>query len=363
MSKLEFKINKNDIKRHNECLICENKKLIKISRNFYKNKFVFFETSVCNKCLYIFRTQRPNLNWFLRNFKKRFNYQKKNKVIYINKNIEKYREERYKKTFNFLLNKINFKSVIDIGSGPGTGLKYLKSKNKEVYALEPDKSRAVIAKKNKINVIIKELEKIKNFKKFDLITCIQTLEHFQNPYQALKIMKNFMNENSYIYIEVPNFYNNVISFHDSFYLAHMSNFIPETFFVLLSRLNLKPLYQTFPQTDNGEINFGVLCKVGEFKNNNIAKKINRIKKIKKQYRTHLKSQKNKILDFNFENINDISMTWKPDLKVKNLIFDNIFSRMAKYNISTKKFDIFPNKKKFNFKRIKINKNLQYKKIN
>ena len=69
-----------------------------------------------------------------------------------------------------------------------------------------------------------------------------------------------MHHNSYIYIEVPNFKNLVRSWEDSIYLAHLSNFSESNLIYFLKKNNLEIIFQTFPQTDNGEFNLGFLCK-------------------------------------------------------------------------------------------------------
>ena len=197
---ISFNIERNNIQRINKCLICSSKESQVISNVYYKNKLIIFQTSYCKKCLYIFRSRRPNINWLEQAWKKRIKIQTQKKINYINDVIEIKREQRYKKLFKFISQKINFNSILDVGCGPGTGLKHLIKQKKEIYGIEPDLSRAKIAKKNNIEIIKGKIEDIKIKKKFDLVTCIQSLEHFYDPKKTLlSIKKNSKKKWLYFY--------------------------------------------------------------------------------------------------------------------------------------------------------------------
>ena len=150
---ISFNIKKNNIQKISKCLICSSKESQVISNVYYKNKFIIFQTSYCKECLYIFRSRRPNIKWLEKAWKRREKIQTKKKISYINDIIEIKREQRYKKLFRFISNKIKFNNLLDVGCGPGTGLKHLIKLKKKIYGIEPDLSRAKIAKRNKINII------------------------------------------------------------------------------------------------------------------------------------------------------------------------------------------------------------------
>ena len=107
-----------------------------------------------------------------------------------------------------------------------------------------------------------------------------------------------------LYLEVPNFKNLVRSWDDSIYLSHLSNFTEENLEYFLTKHNLQILYKTYPQTENGEYNLGVLQK----KINSYKKRINKFKKIKLDaYQINGKNPKLPLgYRINLDYINDLS---------------------------------------------------------
>ena len=344
---MNYKILKSDIEYIDYCNICNSNKLKVISNVFYKNSFNFFQTKICLDCNYIFRSIRPKISWFKKNWNARFSYQKKNKIKYINPKIEKFRISRYKKFFEFLKNKkilLKKEKIIDIGCGTGSGLKQYTGIY-DIYGLEADNSRGLIAKKNGIKVFNKNIENFNSKIKFDTILCIQTLEHFHKPQVAIKKISNICKNLGYLYIEVPNVKHYALSWHDTIYLAHLSTFAVENLKMLLVKNNFIPIFETFPQTDNGEINIGILARKNDknFKINKISKvkKINKKKNILKSYSL----KKNKVffkkfpININTNLINDISLMVKPSAEIFKNVLKNIFIRDLKLNKVTKKYEI------------------------
>ena len=85
---ISFNILKKDIQNINKCLICSSKSKVVLSNIFLKNNFIIFQTSYCKKCLYIYRSKRPKINWLEKAWEKREKIQKIKKIKYINKKIE-----------------------------------------------------------------------------------------------------------------------------------------------------------------------------------------------------------------------------------------------------------------------------------
>ena len=139
-----YKINKNEVEKISSCPACFNKKIIKISEVFYKNNFPFFSTSYCDKCTLIFRSKRPNEKWFLKKWNLRHNLQRSKSINFLNSKIEVDRRKRYELILDGIIQKKQ--KILDIGCGPGTGLKKYTSNN-IVHGIEPDITRAKIAKK------------------------------------------------------------------------------------------------------------------------------------------------------------------------------------------------------------------------
>ena len=184
------------------------------------------------------------------------------------------------------------------------------------------------------------------------------MEHFYDPKKTLLSIKKIVKKDGFIFIEIPNYFNHVRSWHDCLYLGHMSNFIKESFIYLFLKCNLKPMYICFTQTGKyGEYNLGIIAQNKDFSFN---KKPNYLKrgiqeKIKKLtlYGIRNKKIQNKIpLNVNINTINDLSLMYKPSSNIKSSLIENVFERDCVYNSKIKKYEITD---KENFK-LKVKKN-------
>lgn len=105
------------------------------------------------------------------------------------------------------INKVN--SILDIGANRGSFLKYINEnfKNPKIlYGVENDKVIFEEELKNLDGITVdnKKFEDAKFEHKFDFIHSSHTLEHVTSPTKKLKKMRDLINENGLIYLEVPN---------------------------------------------------------------------------------------------------------------------------------------------------------------
>ena len=112
-----------------------------------------------------------------------------------------------KKRLEFIqkLNLNHAKHLLEIGLGDGV---FLSVANQKFKCSGIDPSLGYDYVKNylrKLDVIIYDLslEEFKSDKKFDIICCFLVLEHIKEPNQFIQNMKNFLNEDGVIIIEVP----------------------------------------------------------------------------------------------------------------------------------------------------------------
>lgn len=355
---ISFNIKKKDINLKKKCIICKSSNLKKISEVFYKNDFIFFSTCLCRKCGFVFRSKHPSNKWFEKQYKLRSKFQS-NKNLGINKAYELFRFDRYKKLLFFLEKKIYFKSVVDIGCATGMGLRAFKEKNYNVLGIDTDKTRIQYGKSQKLNLINSDIFKLNKKNKFDLILCIHTLEHFTDPATALQRIIKFMKNDSYVYIEVPDFKNLVRSWDDSIYLAHISNFSEKNLIYFLEKNKLSPVYRTYPQTENGEINLGILCK----KKKTFSKKKDSfyIPSIRNYNKIGNKNKLSNPYKINLDMINDISFAFKVRLNNKSVLETN-FKRELIFNEIINKYEISNKLLKIKTKKLKFFKHIKYKKI-
>ncbi len=101
--------------------------------------------------------------------------------------------------FKYLKNKIKNKSLLDFGCGKGKFIKLAKKNTKNIAGLEISKQLVnYLSKKFKI---YEDIDKIDQ--KFDIITLFHVLEHIPNQIETLKKLKNLINKNGKLIIEVP----------------------------------------------------------------------------------------------------------------------------------------------------------------
>ena len=357
-----YKINKNEVEKISSCPACFNKKIIKISEVFYKNNFPFFSTSYCDKCTLIFRSKRPNEKWFLKKWNLRHNLQRSKSINFLNSKIEVDRRKRYELILDGIIQKKQ--KILDIGCGPGTGLKKYTSNN-IVHGIEPDITRAKIAKKNNIKVFNCSLKKFykKQENRYDIIIFFHTLEHMFNPRETIKMIKNLLNKNGKLIIEVPNFLDWVGSWHDSLYLAHTQNFNLFSLNHIMTKIDFYPTEVFYTKYKGKEKNICAIYKKDNSKKDTVKLFFKNLKrtltyeKVKKIYNPENK----KIMEININKINDLSLTYKPTKKVHQNILDNILERKIVFNKIIKKYEVHGKDLKLS-KKLKIKKTNNYEKI-
>lgn len=104
----------------------------------------------------------------------------------------------------------NVKKVLDIGCSTGSIGKQIKQRRYvEVVGIELNKKMAKIAKENLDKVIVGNIEKISladylkpNY--FDCIICADILEHLKNPWDVLKSITSFLNDEGTVIASIPN---------------------------------------------------------------------------------------------------------------------------------------------------------------
>jgi len=107
----------------------------------------------------------------------------------------------------------NSKTILEIGSGHGEAIYNFDKIGYNVTGIEPDKKNVNIINKKLKNseCILGKAETFSFDKKFDIVWLNHVFEHLSKPIEFLKKFKNFLNESSFIFIEVPS----VEKIHDS----------------------------------------------------------------------------------------------------------------------------------------------------
>jgi 2-polyprenyl-3-methyl-5-hydroxy-6-metoxy-1,4-benzoquinol methylase len=94
-------------------------------------------------------------------------------------------------------------NILDIGAGTGDFLKHIKSENRSIFGIEPNKKARALASTKGINLE----ESIADFKgkTFDVITMWHVLEHVPNLEETIQKIEALLNPNGVLIIAVPNY--------------------------------------------------------------------------------------------------------------------------------------------------------------
>lgn len=210
---------------------------------FTKEKFAL---SKCNSCGFVFTNPIPEVD-------KIGNYYETDKYLSHNSNsggfistvYKMVREQNLKNKYSVILKYKKEGSVIDIGSGTGEFLNYLKQRAWSTKGIEPSENARELAKKN-YNIDVEEESGLRNLASdsYDVLTMWHVLEHVYNLDERMKTIFRLLKNNGIAIIALP-----MIDSPDSIkfgkYWAgldvprHLHHFSSKTFELLANNYNLK----------------------------------------------------------------------------------------------------------------------------
>ncbi|HOM01309.1 MAG TPA: class I SAM-dependent methyltransferase [Acetivibrio sp.] len=173
----------------------------------------------------------------------------------------------YSKEYKDELSKINLKEkvarikrliksreILDIGCGSCELLKEFENEGFKPYGIEPSERGAEECNDKGIRVKNEFADKNRFGKKFELINLSFVLEHIPNPYDFMeKIKSEFMSEEGYLSIEVPNDFNLLQRVYTAYHKTepywihfpdHLNYWNFDTFKNFLERAGFEVVYQT-----------------------------------------------------------------------------------------------------------------------
>ena len=176
------------------------------------------------------------------------------------KNLKEAREKTFNDDFRRvkLLENIQYESLLDFGCGNGGLLSLLKVKNKDLVGIELNKDIIDILKKENLKVFQNiNIQPELHMKKFDCITLFHVLEHLYEPIEILQQLKNKMNNNSVLIIEVPHANDALITYYNcnafknfTFWSEHLILHTVESLSILLNKIGFSKINITFEQRYN-----------------------------------------------------------------------------------------------------------------
>ena len=197
------------------CPICNNSE----GEVLHNQKFVLdnnnplpseYDVVCCRQCAFIYADVDANQNDY-NEYYKNFSKYESLEISSGAGNLQ-LDEERLKEMAMDIISTIDNKNshILDIGSGLGGLLKILESYGyKNLYAVEPSNNCVTYINENLEIMafqgsVLDDLVTIFNGKKFDYIVLSHVLEHIYDLNDAIKNIKDILNLDGKIYIEVPN---------------------------------------------------------------------------------------------------------------------------------------------------------------
>lgn len=203
----------------NNCIICDSNNLHTITSNlcFVSSDIKILKCkaihAICKKCSTIQKIKDKKYNKNITKIYENYDGFKK-----FNKNDQKkLLKGNFTNRCDIIFNKIikkykNIKTVLDYGSGNGAMIDsfLIDKKNYEIFATDFKNNLPIKTKKNTRFKKFFKLSNINNNNnnKFDLITLIHTLEHLTDPKETLNKLKNKLNDNGKIFIQIPDYSSN-----------------------------------------------------------------------------------------------------------------------------------------------------------
>jgi 2-polyprenyl-3-methyl-5-hydroxy-6-metoxy-1,4-benzoquinol methylase len=98
--------------------------------------------------------------------------------------------------------------VLDVGCARGYISEQLVAKGCEVLGIELDREAADLARRHCAEVIVADMDTLAELpwprQRFDVILCMDILEHLKDPARALKLLKPYLNPEGIIIVTLPN---------------------------------------------------------------------------------------------------------------------------------------------------------------
>lgn len=188
------------------CPLSEKKTVLKnyINVKDYSNTQEEFTIVSCETTGFLFTNPRPEEKDISKyyDFEDYISHTNK-RSDFISKLYQKVRTLSIKRKYKLISKLIRSKKILDVGSGTGEFLSYMKSKRFDTYGVEiAKKARELSIKNHKLNVkgSLLSLDETN----FDVITMWHVLEHVYDLDGYMKKIKSLLNDKGIVIIAVPN---------------------------------------------------------------------------------------------------------------------------------------------------------------
>lgn len=234
----------------NLCCVDDTKFVLRARCRVYNGEKKFFKLVKCRRCGLIYLNPRPNKEEIKRYYPPWYHSRAHIKVTDITKTKIwgiPWREAMEKKAEPILRYK-KMGTILDIGCGDGSLLKFLKELGWQTYGVELQDSSSLYAREVLgLDVFSGRLEEA-NYpeESFDIITLLHVLEHLPDPSGTLKKACLLLRKDGFLLIEVPNFRSFEAKIFRSKWVGisaplHLYHFTPQNLWMMLKSHGFIPV--------------------------------------------------------------------------------------------------------------------------
>lgn len=115
--------------------------------------------------------------------------------------------ERFNWYGDVFLSNIKDKTILDLGCGEGSLLKILEGQGNKVFGIDASKTAQILCKEKGIDCILLDISTELfpyNDNTFDIVLCLATLEHVENPCHCIYEVKRVLKEKGTFIASIPN---------------------------------------------------------------------------------------------------------------------------------------------------------------
>ncbi|MFH0771602.1 MAG: class I SAM-dependent methyltransferase [Candidatus Omnitrophota bacterium] len=116
-------------------------------------------------------------------------------------------DERFAWVNDVLLKTLTGKAVLDVGCGEGSLLKMLKDKDNNVFGIDASETGRLSCLKKGVDCAVIDISAERfpcDNDSFDLVLCLETIEHIENPHHCVWEIKRVLKEGGVFIVSIPN---------------------------------------------------------------------------------------------------------------------------------------------------------------
>ncbi len=193
------------------CANCGSKENKLLTRIKVRKKADFIDqyckVVICANCGLVFLNPQYSEEDYFKFYESIYFKPTSDDILFKNIKADNEKNKERNEIVNFLLKNINFKNktMLDIGSGTGELLYFLKEKGVIGEGLEISDNAVNFSRNLGLLIHKGSIEKNNINKKYDIAIAIALIEHVLDPIYSLKKMRELLKDNGYLYINTPDY--------------------------------------------------------------------------------------------------------------------------------------------------------------